>query len=805
MLSKAPHANCEVCPLREKAFAPSQFPTDSTHCRAAIVSRSPGRYDVAAGKPFSGPSGKLLDHILKLNGVERDSLYISNVVLCETDTLEGVDGEAATTACAPRLQFELDSIKTDTYITAGSEALRVLTDGKRTLRASRGQRIVNKKGQTLVATFNPAAALRDSVVYPDLLRDFKRAFTAKRDVVLPRVTVAVRPDEALSVIDTIERYEHGTIVAIDIESTGLSATDSLISIGFSPRDNRSFVIGREGLAHPEVHARVNSYFEGRQHRHVYHNGKFDVKLLRAAGYSEARVDEDTMLLSYSLDERAGVHSLDYLVQDVLDWELYEPAVVAEGKKFGFSEQPVIRTKQLKTKIKTEVLYEGFSAWDQLYEYNGYDTAGSRQLYGELSARVVAERTDSAYRKLLVPASNALADVEAYGVCFDVAEATRILHEEVMPDMAKLHLVCNELCGREINLNSHQQVSAFLYDECGITNPVFRRQKERSVDAIVRSEILRNSSEPAKVLRFLEFMDRYKKLDKLRGTYLLGLSERAGVDGRIRCDFLLHGTETGRLSSRNPNLQNIPRGGKDGLPNIRSLFVAPEGRCIVQADYSQAELRAIAMISGDQNLLNIYRQGKDLHTEVATELFGANFNKEQRVLAKNYNFGIVYGQEEFSFSQMYHISKAQARKDIDKWWARFPEVKAWTRKVHSEVQKNGQLYSVFGSKRRFPLLTSENLDHTLKEGVNFLIQNPASHFTLESTVRLMNDKELDLQRAFPIILVHDSIVLECEDEYAEEAGRIVSDTMADAPSRSLEWRDIPFDADVHSGRSWGEVA
>ena len=799
MQPKAPGAKCDECPLRTRPFAPSEKATAAV-TKAVIISRSPGKHDTAAGRPFAGPSGKLLDYCLERAGVSRADVFTSNVVLCETDSLDGASGNQAIKSCLPRLERELEAVKTDTYVAAGAEALRVLSNGKLKLRSARGKRITNGAGQILVATYNPAAALRDSVVFPDLLQDINRAFTPKKHVAVPTVSWTIQPGEALGFIDALERYEYGCIVGIDIESTGLSATDRVLSIGFSPRDQRSFVIGKEGLAHPEVFRRVKEYFT-KPYKFLFHNGKFDIKLLRNSGITTAHVDEDTLLLSYVLDERPGVHSLDYLVQNELDWAAYEPQSVRDGKKYGFTEQPVAR--KLKTKVVID--YEGFSAWNDLYKYNGYDTAGSRQVFGVLSKRVDDEGIRSVYDRLLIPASNCLCDVEAHGVCFNVDEARRISRDIVVPELDRLLRLCRGISGHDdLNLNSHQQVSRFLYDECGVTNPLFRRDKERSVDSPVRVELLRLSSESDRVIEFVRTMERFKKLDKLRGTYLDSLAARVDADGRIRCDFLLHGTESGRLSSRNPNLQNVPRGGKDGLPNIRSLFVAPEGRVIVQADYSQAELRTIAVTSGDTSLLEIYESGKDLHTEVATELFGSDFSKEQRVIAKNYNFGIAYGQESFSFSQMYHISQQQARRDIDKWWSRFPGVRKWTREVHKRMRMNGELLSAFGRKRRFPLITENTLDHMQKEAVNFLIQSTASDFTLWSLIRLMNDRELDLERCFPIILVHDSIVLESDVGYEKEASAIVAATMARAPMESLGWSGIPFDCDVQVGHTWGDV-
>jgi DNA polymerase-1 len=741
-----------------------------------------------------------LDYLLHRAGVHRDNVHTTNVVLCEVDSLDGASGKLARQCCEPRLRKEMEDVQTDTYIAAGAEALDYFSNGKLRLRSRLGKRISDGHGKTLIATYNPAFALRDDVVFPDLLQDFRRAFTPRRDLRYPQVTVWDTPTEAIQALVQLDGYERNGIVAVDIESTGLNATSDVIAVGFSPRNERSMVIGRHGLAHPEVTMALNSYLcSGRQF--VYHNGKFDVKLLRAHGIN-AQVQQDTLLLSYLLDERPGVHSLDYLIQNVLDWDSYEPQSVHDGKKYGFTEQPI--TRKLKTKVKVD--YEGFSDWPGLYKYNGYDTAGSRQLFEILSKRVDGTSSQDVYDRLLIPASNCLADVEAHGVCFNVDEAIRISRSVVQPEMAKHLELCRRISGEAtLNLNSHQQVGEFLYEKCGITNPIFRRGKERSVDSVVRQEILRLGSESDRVLQFLRGMERYKKLDKLRGTYLESLAARVDADGRIRCDFLLHGTESGRLSSRNPNLQNVPRGGKDGLPNIRSLFVAPEGRVIVQADYSQAELRTIAVVSGDEHLQEIYRSGKDLHTEVATDLFGANYSKEQRVIAKNYNFGIAYGQQAFSFAQMYHISVAQARRDIDKWWSRFPGVWEWTRSVHKETRQRGELSSAFGRQRRFPLITDQNLDHTLKEAVNFLIQSTASDFTLWSLIRLMSDGQLDLRKCYPIILVHDSIVLECEIGYQAECSKLVQEVMEAAPQQSLEWMDIPFTADVQIGETWGAVA
>jgi len=762
-----PEANCFECPLFGQPYALSDGPDDAD---LMVVSRSPAHGDTVVGKPFSGPSGKLLNHLLEMHGGERRSTYVTNVVLCRSDK----PSDEAIACCAPRLESELRRVRPSRIIAAGSEAVKIFAPGA-TVKSARGKRIQHQHGRTVVATFNPAAALRDDVVYPDLVSDFKRALVDPKPFNPPHVTWTEDANEAY---DLLGRVNTGTrsnmgIVAADIETTGLHATSGLLSVGFCYEPGTAVVFGRGAVSDYGFRRELRDFFSSEDIRFIWHNGKFDVKVLREHGYP-ARVDDDTLLLSYLLDERPGVHSLDYMVADVLDWPAYEPDSVKQGKKNGFSD---------------------FDDWPALYNYNGYDCVGSFRIHQELWPKVQDEKLDGVYRDLLIPASNVFADVERYGVLFDVEKAKDVRDNEILPLIAEHNFKAQCIVGRDINLNSPKQVAHYIYEEKGIRDPKVNRKVDLSSDKATRKYLLETTTD-ANVREFLEALGEFKRLDKIRGTYLDGLIEKVDSDGRIKCDFLLHGTESGRTSSRRPNLQNQPRGRL-----IRQLYIAPPGSVIMQADYSQCELRTMAMISGDEAMKQIYRDGRDFHSETAAHHYGEDFTSEQRVLAKNINFGIGYWQSAYSFSEMYGIPIKEAEAYVNSWREQFSTYVAWSKSVHGQILDTGELRSMFGRKRRFHLITNQNKDHALKEGSNFVIQSPASDFHLHAAIMLHSMLK---GMAHILIIVHDSIVLEVINKYVDLVQEKVREVMEGIPAMKLNWTDIPFKVDIGVGPSWGEV-
>lgn len=808
--SKAPYAICTKCPLKDKPVALTTGPKDA---EIAIVSRSPGHYEAQEGKSFAGPSGKVLDHLLEIHGKSRADVLATNVVLCQSDGTEAGFG-LAIECCRPRLEAELAEAKT--VIACGREAAQVI-QGESNIGQNRGY-VHYRDKQRVIITNNPAVVLRDDATFPELVRDFRLAIAPLPIPTAPQVRWIENVDEAIQIAKEMqELITPGTLVAVDIETRGVNGQSGLahtaepVCCGFSIRPERAIVFG-EGPCGDESFR--NTYLRGLLERddvrYLWHNGKFDIKALRDKGI-QARVDEDTMLISWCLDERpgdpesgAGGHSLEWLLKDELGWDKYEPASVKHFKKTG------------NFLFYGENEHQQRKAREDLYRYNGLDTAGSLGLFEVLSVRAKNDNVwDKPYKWYLIRLSEALTRMELEGNIFDAEEACNILEADVWPKLAEEKRVMRKLSGKpELNPNSHQQVGNLLYDEWGLKHTLMRpkieRQGKRSVDQHVREEILldRHKMDSSVIdsdtfKSFVQELDFFKELDKQRGTYLEGLVLKRFPNGRIYTNFKIHGTESGRTSSDNPNMQNVTRP-KAGLPNIRSAFAPDEGCVFVSGDLSQAELRTIAYLSGDTNLRAIYLDtSRSLHKEVAKQFYGENYTYEQYVRAKNINFGVAYWQSAFSFAQLYKMPQSEAQKFIDFWWDRFPQVWEWTKSMEAQVFDKGEIQSPFGHKRRFYVIPADQSArlHVAKQGINFLPQNIAGNITLWALCDFC--EKVDWRIAQPRITVHDNIVVNCKESECDATAALLKDCMERAVHESIGW-DFPFLADITYGPNWGQL-
>lgn len=814
MKPKAPYALCDKCPFKNRAVAHSTGPKDA---KIAVVSRSPGHYEALNGKSFSGPSGKVLDHLLELHGTSRKEVLATNVVLCQSDGQESGFG-LAQACCEPRLEAEI--AECETVIAAGSEAVWGII-GERGIGYNRG--FVHKRDldevhgteglgeQRVIVTNNPAMVLRDDGVFPELVRDFRLAISPLPTPKLPKVKWTEDLNEARRwAEDIVEAFaaSPGTLVAVDIEG----GYPNFACIGFSTRPERAVVFGIGPCSEDSFRRDyLSRLLTVPTIRYLWQFGKYDTKELRRFGIS-ARVDEDTGLLSYALDERpgdpesgAGGHSLEWLLKDELGWPRYEPASVRDfknkrGEWAGWpNELPDKRTRI------------------DLYEYNGKDTAGSLGLFEVLRERAINDNVfDRPYRQTLLPLNAALTEVELVGNLWDADAACDILEDEVWPKLKEWRGVMAQIAAKpEVNPNSHKQMKEILYDEWGLEHdldrPKIERRGKQSVDHAVREIITRGEARFGKhvdltgVTAFVETFDRWKALDKQRGTYLEGLTLRAQSDGRIYADFKIHGTESGRTSSADPNMQNVTRP-KEGLPNIRRVFVADPGCQFISADLSQAELRTIAVLSGDRELQAIYLDTtRSLHKEVAAEFYGDAYTYEQYVKAKNINFGVAYGQSAFTFHQMYHMPQAEAQRFIDFWWKRFPQVKEWRKLVEQEMLEKGELQSPFGHKRRFYVIPQDQKGyiHAVNQAVSFEPQNIAANITLHALIQLVDELRPIWHEAQIRITVHDSIVANCREDYIPEVSAQMKAALETSAKRVIDW-DFPYLCDISIGPTWGDL-
>lgn len=780
---KHPLAECESCPLVEARCAPTSGPADA---KIAFVSRSPGRYDVIAKRPFAGPSGTVLDHLLRKHGVKRDDIITTNVVLCQTDDppLEAIK------ACQPRL--EQDIAGCDVVIAAGAEPTRVLTKYK-SITSGRGFTITRmdhgrRTQQRVVVTNNPAIVWKDSDKYPDMVDDFRRAFNPPPPPVFPKVEIIDDEDKAISVVGQWLGTDFPFPIASDLEWAGRTITCS----GFAARSDKAIVFGAVPWQSDDFRRLAKSFYERTDVSFIWHNGKSDTKILIANGIN-GRIDHDTHLMSYALDERPGYHALEYLLSSIFAWPDYEPQSVKNFKKNGVFDEPIRRSEQ------------------ELYKYNGWDTAGTFQLYNYFDPQLDVEGVRELYLLRLLRAARAFRSVELNGFPYDVEAALNLYDEYVIPRLYQLIESMHQISEHPLlNPRSPKQLQALIYGEWGLKHGLKDKGKKKlqtSVGKEVRKEIedgrfLAHPLFKDKVVNFAHVYGIFQTIDKQRGTYIEGLVKRTLSDGRIYCNFNVGGTVTGRPSSSDPNLQNITREGKEGIPGIRTLFLPPPGHVIIQADYSQAELRTCAKLSGSSSLLAIYRDShRSLHKERAAAFYGEGYTKEEYVKSKNINFGVTYGQSAKAFAQMYHMPEREAQAYIDSWWAEFPDLLQWTREQKRLAHDPGYVVSPFGHKRRFHLITEDNVGDVEREAVNFLPQNVAAWLTILSMAELIEEYDLPVAAS-----VHDSIVAFApEDDYMEVACAMQT-IMENQPVKQLGWQkdDITYLADVSVGENWGSV-
>jgi DNA polymerase-1 len=757
-------------------MVPTCGPKDA---KVAFVSRSPGKYDVRAQKPFGGPSGKVLDHLLNQHGVTRDSIITTNVVLCQTDD----PPTKAIRACKPRLDEDIKHC--ELIIAGGSEATNALTPYKGVTRA-RGFSI--KRGnQRVVVTNNPAVVWKKSDAYPDIVKDFRRAFNPLPPPVFPKVEIIDDDSTARAVLERWIETPFETPIASDLEWAG----KRIECCGFSKDGKKAVVLGSSGISSSRNQSLLKRFYERSDIRFIWHNGKDDTKVLRRNSI-EGRVDEDTFLMSYALDERPGYHKLEYLLSEHFGWPDYEPASVKHFKSHGEFD-PKVPLRKAK--------YE-------LYKYNGWDTAGTRNLYTTLYPSLDTDNVLDLYNRLLL-ASQAFVEVELNGFHYNIEEACNIQEREVYPRLwdytEDMQLISEHPL---LNPNSVPQMHAIYYNEWQLKHKLRdtgKKKLSKSTGKEVREEIYADRFEckplhKKRVKLFAETHTKYAKVQRVSSNYLIGLIKKVQEDGKLYCRFNIGGTVTGRTSSSEPNFQNITREGVEGIPGIRNLFLPSRGHVIISVDYSQAELRTCAKLSGDDRLLAIYRDSnRSLHKERAAAFYGDNYTKEEYVKSKNINFGVTYLQSAASFAQMYHMPEKEAQAYIDSWWSDFPQLKKWTQQLANQGLKEGYVQSPFGHKRRFHLITDENIGELRREAVNFLPQNIAAWLTICSIIDLVNSG------VRVVATVHDSIVADVPVEQVRRVVELFEQIMVSQPIKQLGWQpdDIPFSVDISIGPSWGE--
>ena len=394
-----------------------------------------------------------------------------------------------------------------------------------------------------------------------------------------------------------------------------------------------------------------------------------------------------------------------------------------------------------------------------------------------------------YEKIELPLVDVLFEMEKTGVLVDKAALESLgkkFSAEVNDYSAKIY----EEAGEKFNINSPKQLAVVLFEKMCIPYP--KKTKKYSTSAEILESLRYNYP-------IVDYILKYRAVSKLLGTYVEGLGKLVCADGRIRTEYKQMMTATGRLSSAEPNLQNIPVREQEGK-ELRAIFIAGEGKTLVSADYSQIELRLMAHFSADPNMLDIYNRGGDIHAMTASLVFGVPLEEvtpEMRRKAKAVNFGIIYGISEYGLSESVHCSVKEAKKFIESYFASFPKVKEFVDKTVEDAKKSGEVHTLFGRRRKISELSSSNFmtrSFGERAAMNTPLQGSAADIIKIAMISV--SEKLKGTSAKLILQIHDELIVECPDEEVENVKNILVDCMENAAQLS-----VPLTVDVESGKSW----
>jgi len=410
--------------------------------------------------------------------------------------------------------------------------------------------------------------------------------------------------------------------------------------------------------------------------------------------------------------------------------------------------------------------------------------------------------DKVYREIELPLVEVLQDIGKIGIKINALHLKK-LSGELQKEITKLEREIYRFAGGEFNINSTQQLSRILFDDLGINSKNLKRTKSGLVST--NEGILQAIRDQHEIV---EHILRYRELFKLKSTYTDPLPKLADQNGRIHTTFLQTGAATGRLASRQPNLQNIPASG-EWAKKIRSAFIADRGFTLVALDYSQFELRILASISGDQNMITAFNKDQDIHALTAALVYGVPLNKvtaAMRRTAKTLNFGISYGMGAVAFAKTSGLSQKEARAFIDKYFENFSAIKTWQETAIREARKRGYVENLNGRKRRLLHINDHHNPWLRAEAERVVINMPMQGLQADIMKMAMAQIARELKRrglwqksARLLLTIHDELIFEIQDRQLKKIIPIIKDVMT-----TIYTLKVPIKVNVSSGKSWGTL-
>ena len=550
-------------------------------------------------------------------------------------------------------------------------------------------------------------------------------------------------------------------VCFDTETTSLEETEAeLIGLSFSYKKGLAYYIPisenqEEAKKTLEI---FRPFFEKRDVLKIAHNIKYDYKVLKNYDIEVQGAIFDTMIAHYLINPDMK-HGMDYLSEIYLNYTpiSIESLIGKKGKNQGN-----LRSVSLK----------------QQTDYAAEDADVTFQLYEIFEQKLKEENIENLFYRIEMPLMKVLAKMELVGISLD-KECLKKESLELENDLKNLEKKIFEFSGEEFNLNSPKQLGEILFEKLKLDA---KAKKTKTGQYSTSEEVLQKLESKHEIIKHIL---EYRTYQKLKSTYVDALPMQVNEKtGRIHTNFMQTVAATGRLSSVNPNLQNIPIRTLRGQ-QVRAAFIASEGKKIISADYSQIELRLIAEISGEKNMIEAFQKGEDIHASTAAKLFNIPLNavtKLQRSQAKTVNFGIIYGVSSFGLSEQTGLSRTEAKQMIDAYFETYPRLKEYMNEQIMTARKNGYVETILGRKRYLKDINSANFvvkGHAERNAINAPIQGSAADIIKLAMINI--DRELENQKMETKMLlqVHDELIFETSIDEIETAKILIKTQMETA--------------------------
>lgn len=585
----------------------------------------------------------------------------------------------------------------------------------------------------------------------------------------------------------LKKLEKAKYFAFDTETTSLNYMQAeIVGVSFSVKAGEAAYVpvahnypgAPEQLSREFVLEKLKPLLEDKKKIKVGQNLKYDMNVLGNYDIELKGIGFDSMLESYVLDSTASRHDMDTLALKYL------------GHK-------TIHYEDIAGKGARQITFDQV-ALEEAAPYAAEDADITLRLHETLWEKLQATPSlVTVFEELEIPLVPVLSRMERRGVLLDTAMLKK-QSGQLAKRVVELEQQAHKLAGQAFNLGSPKQLQEILFEKQGL--PVISKtpKGQPSTAESVLQELAHDYELPEVILE-------YRSLSKLKSTYTDKLPEMIDSNtGRVHTSYHQAVAATGRLSSSDPNLQNIPIRTEEGR-RIRQAFIAPKGYKMVAADYSQVELRIMAHLSGDEGLLNAFKEGKDVHSATAAEVFGVKpdkVTKDQRRKAKAINFGLIYGMSAFGLAKQLDIGRNEAQQYVDLYFERYPGVKAYMDATREKAHDQGYVETVFGRRLYLPEINSRNgmrRQYAERTAINAPMQGTAADIIKRAMIeldRVLQDNKLDVNM---IMQVHDELVFEVKESQLKKAEKVIRECMVGAADLN-----VPLVVDVGIGSNWDEA-